>query len=230
MAKLLLIEDDDMYATLITDCLKAEKHVVELAGTLLEAEELLSAFQYDLLVIDWQLPDGNGISFIRKLRKTGRTLPILMLTVRDGMGSKEEGFDSGADDYLAKTAQTREIVVRIKALLRRPGDYKQAMVSVGDIEIDFGGRVITKAGQKVHLYPKEFLILEYLLKNPGRVFSAEELLERLWPSDTDATSHTVRSCVNRIRAKLDDAKSDSLIETVHKSGYKLNQRVGEKPP
>lgn len=220
MAKILLIEDDVAYANLIGDVLGAE-HVLDVAATANDAKAYLSSYSYELLVVDWELPDTNGPDFIRSLRANGEKTPILMLTVRDKLDDKARGFSTGADDYLAKSADPREILMRVKALLRRPAAYINEILKVRDIEIDTDASVVRKAGVEVYLRPKELTLLEYLVKNRTRAFTADELLNNLWPSDTEATIQTVRSSINRIRTKLDDSSKPSLIQTKYGTGYQL---------
>ncbi len=222
MAKILLVEDDTKYANLIRDCLAAQKYEVELTSTIDEAMGFVDVYQFDLLIIDWHLPDAEGPTFIKSLREKGLQTPVMMLTGRDALPDKEQGFVSGADDYLSKKVDPRELVMRVQALLRRPAVYKPDLAKVRNIEIDFSKHSVAKDGKSVHLLPKEFAVLAHMVRHPNRVFTAEELLERLWPSDSEATIHTVRSCVNKIRTKLDDPDGPSLIETKYKAGYQLN--------
>jgi DNA-binding response OmpR family regulator len=221
MARILLVEDDMAYANLFCDCLGSD-FAVEVTGTIEEAQSFLAVYEYELLVIDWHLPDADGPSFIDNLRARGVTTPILMLTARGSLSDKEHGFTSGADDYLTKSADPREISMRVKALLRRPASYMHKQLRVREIEIDVNKHTVTKNGEPVHLLPKEFAVLEHLVRYPNRVFTADELMERLWPADTEATIHTVRSCINKLRTKLDDKGSASIIQTKYGAGYQLS--------
>jgi two-component system, OmpR family, response regulator len=222
MAKILLVEDDSKYAGVVEDYLSSHHHTVQTTATVDDALAFLAVYQYELLIVDWQLPDAEGPDLIKSLRSKSVSTPILMLTAREGIADKEHGFDSGADDYLTKNASPRELVARIQALLRRAPVYRTETLRVADIEIDSASRCVKKAGNIVHLQPKEFAVLEYLARNPKRVFSADELLERLWDPDTEADSHTVRSTVNKIRKKLDNPDSNSVISTKYKAGYQIN--------
>lgn len=222
MAKILLVEDDPRYAALVCDYLTARKHEVEITSTVSDAQAFLDVYVYEILIVDWQLPDIEGPAFIKSLRSKGVNTAILMLTARDAVSEKEHGFNCGADDYVCKSADPRELLVRIQALLRRPQTYKPQMVRIRDVSIDCATRTVVKDTTPVHLLPKEFAVLEFMIRYPNRVFSAEELLERLWPSDTEATIHTVRSCINKIRTKLDEPEKPSLILTKYKAGYQIN--------
>jgi DNA-binding response OmpR family regulator len=222
MSKILLVEDDPKYADLVCDCL-GQTHAVEVTKTVTTALEFLSVYSYELVIVDWHLPDAEGPALISKLRTQGLSVPILMLTARDTVDDKEHGFNMGADDYLTKAADPRELLVRVRALLRRPAPYKNETVKIANnIEINLGQRGVTKNGEQIHMLPKEFAVLEFMARYPNRVFSAEELLERLWPSESEASSHTVRATINRIRAKLDDPDSPSVIQTKYKAGYQLS--------
>jgi DNA-binding response OmpR family regulator len=221
MSKILLVEDDRDYADLIQDYLKRH-FTVEVTPTVSGAIDYLAVYGYELLIVDWQLPDAAGPELIDRLRGKGVKVPIIMLTARDTLADKEHGFNAGADDYLTKAAHPKELLMRIRALLRRPNTYKDEIVKVGEhIEIDAARHIVTKRGEQIHMLPKEFAVLEYMSRYPKRVFSADELLDRLWPSDSEASSHTVRSTVNRIRTKLDDPDAPSVIQTKYKAGYQL---------
>lgn len=222
MAKILMVEDDPKYARLVIDFLSASKHNVDVASTFAEAVSYVDVYDYEVVIVDWQLPDAEGPEFIRRLRHQRIASPIIMLTARDTLADKAVGFDSGADDYLTKDTRPEELLMRIQALLRRPRLYHGSVFSIGDIEIDSNHRVVKKNDQPVHLLPKEYAVIEFLARYSNRVFSSDELLERLWPSDTDASVHTVVSCVNKLRTKLDQPGAPSVILTKYKAGYQIN--------
>ncbi|HEY9788243.1 MAG TPA: response regulator transcription factor, partial [Candidatus Obscuribacterales bacterium] len=146
----------------------------------------------------------------------------IMLTGRAKIDEKEEGLDSGADDYLTKPFSMRELNARVRALLRRPAAYSGNELKARDIVLEPESHRVTKQGREIKLLPKEFALLEFLLRNPGRVFSPEALLERVWESTSDASPDTVRIHVNRLRSKLDTKGEDSIIGTVHGVGYRLD--------
>lgn len=222
MAKILLIEDDATYAGVVSDYLNTERHQVDLAQSVEDATAFMDVYQYQVLIVDWHLPDQDGPSLIRTLRKRGFATPIIMLTGRETIADKEQGFSAGADDYLAKSADPKELIFRVEALLRRQPIYVADRIKIRDIEVDAVNRKVYKKSVAVHLQPQEFDLLEFLIRYSNRVFSAEELLDRLWPSDTEATIHTVRSHINKIRTKLDDENESSLIMTRYKAGYQIN--------
>ncbi len=223
MAKILLIEDDARYGALVVDFLSSHHFSIEIAETVQDALSYLDVFQFEILIVDWNLPDAEGTALIRSLRQKGFATPILMFTERETIKDKECGFNAGADDYLTKGVDPRELLLRVQALLRRPAAYKGNSIQIRDVSIDTANRSVTKGGKEIHLQPKEYLVLEFLARYPNRMFSADELLERLWPSDTEATTHTVRSTINKLRTKLDHNDGQkSLILTKYKAGYQIN--------
>jgi DNA-binding response OmpR family regulator len=180
---------------------------------------LLKQCQYDLIVLDVNLPAVSGLDVCRAFRHRGGTTPIIMLTVNQTIDDKEFGFDAGADDYLTKPFHVRELSARVKALLKRGGMPQQGSVlRAGTIEVNPQEHKVTKDGVTIDLMPKEFALLEFLMKHPNQVFNADTLVQRVWPSSSQATPETIRSHITRIRQKLSD---DSLIVTVHGLGYKL---------
>lgn len=221
MAKILLAEDDNKYAGTVKDYLESSHHTVDTATTVAEARAFLDVYDYELLIIDWQLPDAEGPDLIQSLRSTNMQTPILMLTAREDITDKEKGFLSGADDYLTKNTNPRELLARVNALLRRVPAYRKSNLRFHNIEIDSALRTVAKNGVTLHLQPKEFAVLEFLARHPERVFSADELLERIWDSDNESDSHTVRSTINKIRRKLDETEGDSVILTKYKAGYQI---------
>ncbi|HEY9784881.1 MAG TPA: response regulator transcription factor [Candidatus Obscuribacterales bacterium] len=228
MAKILLVEDDSEVADVVKDWLVDEHHVVDVVGSGAEALNRLRFDKYDVLVLDWGLPDLSGIEICKRFRSAGGQSPVLMLTGKSEISDKETGLDAGADDYLTKPFHPRELSARIRALLRRPAELKENVLKVGDIEVDPKGFRVTKAGQEVHLLPKEFALLEFLMRHPNQVFSPEALLDRVWSAESEASPDTVRVHITKLRSKLDSEGAPSLIRTLHRQGYKLEppQRAG----
>ncbi len=221
MAKILMVEDDERFADDICLWLRKESHVVEIARTGAEALDFMRAFQYDLVILDWQLPDTDGIAVCRLARLAGGKFPILMLTGKAAIENKELGLDSGADDYLVKPPDLRELSARIRALLRRESN-NAPVIKIGDLVLMPASRKITRHGIDLELTPKEFSLLEFMTRHRGVVFSADQLLDRVWSSETDASSHTVRVCINRIRQKISDQNSQPNIRTIYGIGYILD--------
>ena len=158
---------------------------------------------------------------LEEFRASGGNAPVLMLTGKDSISDKELGLDTGADDYLTKPFHGKELTARIKALLRRPPNLVSDVLKVGDLVLERADFRVTRNGQEVRLLPKEFALLEFFMRYPNRVFSAEALLERVWVSESEATVDAVTSCIKRLRKKLEIDGDKSPISTVHGVGYKL---------
>ncbi len=222
MAKILIVEDDSRVSDLIQDCLLSEHHsaeVVKLGG---EAVDRLRLYHYDLVILDWQLPDIEGIDVLRRYRGTGGELPVLMLTAKDHIKNKEVGFSAGADDYLTKPFYSSELIARVSALLRRPKSLASSTITFGHITLDTASHSAVSDGAKLDLHPKEFAVLELFFRNPNLVFSLEMILDRVWISESDTTKESVRTCIQRLRKKIEKDGQRSLISTIYGVGYKLN--------
>lgn len=224
MAKILLIDDDSTLLDGLKHLLSVEGHSADSAESLGDAKYLLENFDYDLLIVDWNLPDGSGPNLIAGLRNRKHAGPILMLTANDGLREKEHGFESGADDYLCKPFEPRELRVRVNALLRRMEKTYQDKLSVGNLTIDLAKQAVSIAGEDLVLQNREYQILQLLAKNEGAFFSNEALLKRLWPSETESGIETVRTTVYKLRKKISDSKCTHHIETQYKTGYRLALR------
>jgi len=221
MAKILLVEDDIVNAGLVRDYLKHEQHTVDEAHDVSEAKGYLTSYQYDLLVLDWLLPDGTGIEVLQQYRESGGLAPVIMLTGKGQVSDKEAGLDAGADDYLTKPFEVRELSARIRALLRRNPLAQSNLLRCGNITLDVKKARLTRDDEEVKLLPTEYALLEFLMRNQERVFSPGALLLHVWKSDSDATENGVRTYVARLRQKIDTEGKPSLIKTVHGLGYKL---------
>ncbi len=222
MPKVLLVDDDSRLRMNISDWLEHQRFDVEEAKDGMEAKEKLSTYSYDLVVLDWNLPDTEGIEICRWFRNRGGTTPILMLTGKDLITDKVDSFDAGVDDYLTKPFELLELTARLNALLRRGGLVAPSRVlSQGGLIIDPVAHSAKVDGKEVQLTPKEFDILEFLLRHPDQVFSADALLDRLWKSDAEVSPDTVRVYIKRLREKLDKHGRGGLLKNVHGVGYKL---------
>lgn len=221
MAKILLVEDDQSLATLVSNWLKRDHHLVELVADGLSALDHLRVSNYDLLLIDWMLPGLSGLELCRQYRRSGGNAIIFMLTAKDMLDDKQLAFDAGIDDYMSKPFELKELAMRINAQLRRAHLGTSRSVKIRDLEIDIEQHKVLKDGKEVHLLPKEFRLLEFLVRHPNRVLSSEDLLNSVWESDSFAHNDTVRGHINRLRKKLDSGSSPSIIATVHGVGYKL---------
>jgi two-component system OmpR family response regulator len=217
---LLLVEDDPRLADLVTRLLVADHHVVESAATASAALELAEADGLDAIVLDVGLPDLSGMEVARRLRARGSRIPILMLTARDAISDRVAGLDSGADDYLVKPFAVEELAARIRALGRRGRERTgDASMTAGPIVLDEAGRMLMVAGRRVDLSPREFAMIECLLRHKGQALSRNQLLDHAWPYDSDVTPAIVDTYVYFLRRKLGGA-SDRL-ETVRGVGYRM---------
>jgi len=220
MAKILLVEDNPDLSNVVRTFLLFEHHQVELLDNGAEANDHLKTFDYDLIVLDWELPGLHGIEVLKAFRSRGGKTPVLMLTGKKELDDKELGLDSGADDYLTKPFEMRELAARVRALLRRPKSGQESNTLVaGDIRMDVSKHRVVKGEQSISLVPKEFQLLEFLLRNQNHVFTPEALLNRVWPSDSEATLEALRTTIKRVRKKVDpDGK---ILRTVYGVGYIL---------
>lgn len=221
MSKILLVEDEDDLAVQISDWLAREHHTVEHVNNGGEAVDHLAVSKYDVIILDWLLPGLDGIEVCRKYRSMGGKTPILMLTAKSTIEEKETGLDSGADDYLAKPFHLKELSARVRALVRRSSGQSSTILEAGDIVLDPIARTVTKGGSAIHLERKEFNLLEFLMRNANKTFSAEALLDRVWESGSLASSDAIRTYIKSLRKKVDTPGGVSLITTVHGVGYKL---------
>ncbi len=223
MAKFLIIEDDDELATTVAACLRSELHQVAVTTSGVEGLEKALAEKFDALILDLGLPDIDGLSICKQLREEGNTVPILILTGKNQINDRIIGLDLGADDYMTKPFSARELSARLRAMLRRPKALLENVIGIGNIILDLTAHRVLKNGVVVTLSPIDYALLEFLLRNPRRVFSSEELLASVWASDKPPSDNAVRSAVKRLRQALDDEDAESVIETVSKSGYRLKQ-------
>ena len=223
MAKVLLVEDDRNLAGTVREWLEFEHYLVEWVETGTDALDMMKSYKYDVIIMDLTLPKMDGIEVCKNFRQQGGETPILILTGRGTVPDKELGFDAGADDYLTKPFDMRELVARIRALLRRPGATVENVLRARDLVLDPVKHRLTKDGKEVHLLPRDFALLEFFMRNQDQVFSADTLLSRVWHADSDASSEGLRAAIRRIRKNVDgDAElSDSIIENISRVGYRL---------
>lgn len=222
MAKVLVVEDDTGVADVVRDTLRADNFVVDVAGTIQDARHFLKVSSYDILVLDWELPDGAGVDLCREIRQTGEPVPILMLTGRSATSDRVQGLDSGADDYLTKPFECSELLARLRSFMRRLWQKKAESLQVGALEMEIQTRKVFRDGEEIRLLKKEFDLLELLMRSPKERFSTEYLLDKLWGEDSEAGNDAVFQCIRRLRRKLDKEGKDSMIALDHGFGYRLN--------
>lgn len=221
MAKILLIEDNEALAATVENWLQSEHHLIDVAHSGDDAFHFLDNFGYDLLILDWELPDTTGPTICQRYRKNGGACPIIFLTGRSDIDSKKMGLDSGADDYLTKPFDFLELSARVRALLRRLPDYSPEVVTTGGISLQKDTLTASVHGTEVTLSKKEFAILEFLLKNANQQFDSNGLKVNVWPEDSSVTPATVRSCMRHLRRKITVEGHPCPIETVGPSGYMI---------
>jgi DNA-binding response OmpR family regulator/HPt (histidine-containing phosphotransfer) domain-containing protein len=220
--KILLIEDDDASIALLTRSLNAQHHIVDAVKDGEMGWTYASTFDYQAIVLDIMLPKLDGISLCKKLRGAGYTTPILLLTAQDNTTAKVQGLDAGADDYMVKPFETAELIARVRALLRRGSSNPLPLLSWGDLLLDPSSCEVSYNGQPLTLTTKEYDLLELFLRDSYRVFSSEEIIDRLWSSDEFPAEATVRSHIRRLRRKLQAAGAPpDSIATIHGRGYHL---------
>lgn len=222
MPKILLIEDDAGLNRMIREWLTFERNEVDFAENGREGLDKLLCYEYDCIILDWELPEMSGIDILQKFRATGRPTPVLMLTGKSTIGDKEEGFNTGADDYLTKPFHMKELSARLRALMRRNFINVSTVVEGKGIRLDSVSFRVQRGDEDIQLRKNEFMLLEFLMRHSDQVFSAETLLNRVWSSDSDATIDAITTCIKRLRKKMDKEGYPSVIKTVHGVGYKFD--------
>lgn len=221
--RILLIEDEPKVASFIKQGLEQAQHVLDVAMSVKEGDYLASVQNYDLLIIDCMLPDGDGRKLCRDLRARGMGAPILLLTAKASTSDKVLGLDSGADDYLTKPFQFSELLARVRALGRRTARPLAQPLNVADLTIDPLSRRVTRAGQIIALTPKEYALLELLVRRAGQVVTRAEIIEQVWDIHFDTNSNIVDVIIKILRDKIDRKFSPPLIRTIRGVGYMIQE-------
>lgn len=223
MAKILIVEDDETLAYFVKEGLIKNNHAVDVVTNGEDGLYWLVHENYALAIVDWDLPKLSGIELCQRYRSSGGAIPILMLTGKSGANDIVQGLDSGADDYLAKPFEMAPLLARIRAILRRPANLSRPVLTFGDLTLDPVAATISVHGCEVDLTPKEYGLLEFLMRNPNRICSAQNILENVWPSDSTTSPESIRSMVQRLRSKLENAgaREGAHIRSVYGMGYKL---------
>ncbi len=222
MAKLLLIEDDSHITSAITELLSFENHQIEAESDGKEGYERLRAFSYDLVILDWDLPGMTGLEICCGFRWGGGVAPVLMLTGKAAPEDKELALDSGADDYLCKPFNAKELRARVRALLRRPHALIEDVLRCEGIVIDPRAYTASVGERPLKITAKEFMILEFFMRNPNQVFSLEALMLRLWPNSEECSEEAVRMAIKRLRQKLEE--KGTMIQTLYGVGYTFSPK------
>jgi two-component system copper resistance phosphate regulon response regulator CusR len=221
--RLLLVEDEKKLADLVARALKAERYAVDVAHDGLSGWELAEAYEYDLVIVDLMLPQLSGTELLKRIRRRNQQVPLLVLTARDATQEKVLNFEAGADDYLTKPFAFAELLIRVKALLRRGPINRSSVLKVADLEVDRLSQQVRRGGRRIELTPKEYALLEYLAANPGRVFSRTMIIEHVWDRSFEGLTNIVDVYVRHLRAKVDDPFPTKLIRTVRGVGYGLTE-------
>ncbi len=219
--RFLLVEDDRALAGAIEQLLLAHHYVMDLAVDGVEGRGMAEVFSYDLILMDWMLPKLDGMQLCQKLREEGNATPIILLTARDASTDRVAGLDAGADDYLVKPFESEELLARIRALLRRSEGIISPVLQWGNLQLDPSSSKVTCRGTPIALTPKEYALLELFLRNPGRIFSLDSLLDKIWPFEDAPTVASVRTHIKGLRQKLKKAGLSGVISTVYGLGYRL---------
>ena len=219
--RVLVIEDDRKAADLLAAGLKEEGLVVDIASTGEAGDEMASVNTYGVIVLDWLLPDKDGVAVCRELRRRGVSTPILMLTARDALEDRVAGLDAGADDYLIKPYGLSELMARIRALLRRSDLSRPVVLRVGDLELDTVSQHVARGGEAIDLTAKEYAILEVLMRHAGAVVSRSAVTEHVWVSELDMSTNLLEVHLSRLRRKIDRGRRAPLIHTIRGRGYMI---------
>jgi len=216
-----VVEDDRTVGQFVQRGLEEHLYNVDLVGDGKQALDRVSQSNYDLIVLDLRLPEISGVEVLRVLRDRGIETPVLVLTAQDALESKVQALRTGADDYVTKPFAFEELLARVEALSRRPKEIAPPVIKVADLVIDTGKHEVSRAGRSIELTPKEYVVLEYLARNAGRVMSRTLITEYAWDYHFDPGTNIVDVVINRLRKKVDQGHDIRLIHTVRGVGYVL---------
>ena len=216
-----MVEDEKRIADFLSRGLESAGYAVDVASTGNAAVDMVHAAQYDLAILDLGLPDIDGLSVLAKIRNRKISPPVLILSARDAVDDRVKGLEGGADDYLVKPFAFVELLARVRVLLRR-GQPTPERLMVGDLSLDCIRRRVSRAGENIELAPKEFSILEYLMRNRGRPLSRTMIVEHVWDMDYDGLTNIVDVYIRHLRSKIDDKWPTKMIQTVRGIGYMLD--------
>ena len=217
--KILVVEDDRTVGQYVKRGLEEQRYHADLVDDGMEGLRLASGGRYDLIVLDLRLPEMNGLEVLRTLRDRGNTTPVLVLTAQDAVDFKVQALRSGADDYVTKPCAFEELLARVEALGRRPKEIRSPVLKVGDLELDGETREVRRGGERIELTPKEYTVLEYLMRHAGRVMSRTLITEYAWDYHFDPGTNIVDVVINRLRKKVDTGHAQKLVHTVRGVGY-----------
>ena len=221
--RILVVEDDKKVGRFLEKGLREEQYAVDICRDGADALYFAQTNTYDVIILDIMLPGKDGFTICREMRENSILTPVIMLTAKDTVEDKVSGLSEGADDYLTKPFSFEELLARIRALLRRNQDYKTKVLKAGDLEMDPVRRLVARAGKKIILTGKEYALLEYLLRNKGRIVTPVMIREHVWDMEYDGISNIVNVYINHLRNKIDKDSRAKLIKTIRGLGYQIDE-------
>lgn len=221
--RILVVEDERSLNRIISEMLKKEHYSVDSCLSGDDAEDYLNCAEYDAIILDIMLPGKNGIEILKSLRSKGDRTPVILLTAKDGVADRVAGLDAGADDYLVKPFAKEELLARIRVMIRRSSGSTSNIFSICDLKVDCDSRIVFRGETEISLSGREFDILEYLIRNSGKVLSREKISRHIWNYDYEGGSNVVDVYIRYLRKKLDDDFEPKLIQTIRGAGYVLRE-------
>ncbi len=223
--RILIIEDEPSLLKSISRRLREEGYSVDTAEDGEDGQELIEVVEYDCIILDIMLPVINGLAVLKHIRNKGIKIPVLLLTAKDAIEDKVKGLDLGADDYLTKPFSFDELLARIRALLRRQNESKETTLKAVDLILDTVSHTVSRGGNDIELTAKEYAILEYMLRNKGRLLTRSQIADHVWNYDFEGNSNIVDVYIRYLRKKIDDDFDSKLLHTVRGSGYMLKEKI-----
>jgi len=221
--RVLIVEDEKDLAAIIKMGLEEEGYIVDMAHDGEEGLYMALNYPLDAILLDIMLPVMDGLTLLNTLRKKGLKTPVMLLTARDAIMDKVEGLDTGADDYLTKPFEFTELLARLRSLIRRGGEAKEAVLRIADLEINTASHEVTRGGEKIKLSAREYALLEYLAYNTGKVLTRTQIVEHIYHEDAEMDSNVVDVYINYLRKKIDSGARVKLIHTIRGAGYILKE-------
>lgn len=228
--RLLVAEDERDLNRLLQKVLTKAGYTVDGCFDGEEAQLCLLGAEYDALVLDVMMPRKDGYTLVQEMRSQGMDTPVLFLTARDSVADRVKGLDLGADDYLVKPFDFDELLARLRAMTRKHVGQRTNILTVGDLTLDTAQRRVTRGGEEIALLPKEFAILEYLMRHPGTVLSREQIEDQIWNYEYAGSSNNVDGYLSRLRKKIDEGRGEKLLHTVRGMGWAIRPPAGGKAP
>jgi two-component system copper resistance phosphate regulon response regulator CusR len=225
MVNLLLVEDEPSVSSFIRKGFESEGYLLDVAFDGIMGKSLFAKKEYDLAILDINLPGINGFQLCKDFKEDHPHIPIIFLTALDDLDDKITGFESGADDYLVKPFEFQELLMRVKALIRRSGtrSFTEKKITIADLEMETSGKIVTRGGKRIELTAREFALLEYLMINKGRVVSRVDIAEKVWDLNFDTSTNVIDVYINYLRKKIDKGHDQKLLHTVVGMGYTLRE-------